>query len=125
MSESPPNGLACLIAAGGTAGHVKPALAVAQALRARGVRVTFAGSPDRVEAELVPEAGFEFDPFRVSGFPRRPGLALARSLGRALPRRSHASGFSAGASRTSSSAAADTSPGRWCSRRGCAGFRPR
>ena len=52
-------------------------------LRARGVRVTFAGSPDRVEAELVPEAGFEFDPFRVSGFPRRPGLALARSLGRA------------------------------------------
>ncbi len=49
-------------------------------LRDRGVRVTFAGSPDRVEAELVPAAGFEFDGFRVSGFPRRPGLRLARSL---------------------------------------------
>jgi UDP-N-acetylglucosamine--N-acetylmuramyl-(pentapeptide) pyrophosphoryl-undecaprenol N-acetylglucosamine transferase len=56
---------------------------VAQALRERGVQVTFAGSPDRVEAELVPEAGFEFDGFRISGFPRRPGLALLRSFGRA------------------------------------------
>jgi UDP-N-acetylglucosamine--N-acetylmuramyl-(pentapeptide) pyrophosphoryl-undecaprenol N-acetylglucosamine transferase len=46
--------------------------------------VTFAGSPDRVEARLCPEAGFEFDPFRVSGFPRRPGLALLRSLGQAV-----------------------------------------
>ena len=42
--------------------------------------VTFAGSPDRVEARLVPEAGFEFDAFRVTGFPRRPSLALARAL---------------------------------------------
>jgi UDP-N-acetylglucosamine--N-acetylmuramyl-(pentapeptide) pyrophosphoryl-undecaprenol N-acetylglucosamine transferase len=45
--------------------------------------VTFAGSPDRVEAELVPEAGFEFDPFRIAGLPRRPSLELLRSLGRA------------------------------------------
>ena len=70
----------CLIAAGGTVGHVAPALAVAEALRARGVEVTFAGSPDRVEARLVPEAGYELDTFRVTGFPRRPSLALARSL---------------------------------------------
>jgi UDP-N-acetylglucosamine--N-acetylmuramyl-(pentapeptide) pyrophosphoryl-undecaprenol N-acetylglucosamine transferase len=45
--------------------------------------VTFAGSPDRVEAQLVPEAGFEFDAFRVAGFPRRPGVELVRSLFRA------------------------------------------
>jgi UDP-N-acetylglucosamine--N-acetylmuramyl-(pentapeptide) pyrophosphoryl-undecaprenol N-acetylglucosamine transferase len=44
------------------------------------VTVTFAGSPDRVEARLVPEAGFEFDPFRISGLPRRPSPALARAL---------------------------------------------
>jgi UDP-N-acetylglucosamine--N-acetylmuramyl-(pentapeptide) pyrophosphoryl-undecaprenol N-acetylglucosamine transferase len=44
------------------------------------VYVTFAGAPDRVEAQLVPEAGFELDLFRISGLPRRPGLALARSL---------------------------------------------
>jgi len=45
--------------------------------------VTFAGSPDRVEAQLVPEAGFELDTFRVSGFERKLGFALARSLTRA------------------------------------------
>jgi UDP-N-acetylglucosamine--N-acetylmuramyl-(pentapeptide) pyrophosphoryl-undecaprenol N-acetylglucosamine transferase len=46
--------------------------------------VTFAGSPDRVEARLVPEAGFEFDSFRISGLPRRPGPKLVRALGQAL-----------------------------------------
>ena len=72
--------LRCLIAAGGTAGHVLPALAVAEALRRRGVTVTFAGSPERAEARLVPEAGYELDTFSVSGLPRRPGLALVRAL---------------------------------------------
>jgi len=42
--------------------------------------VTFAGSPDRVEARLVPEAGYELDTFEISGFPRRPSAALLRSL---------------------------------------------
>lgn len=46
--------------------------------------MTFAGSPDRVEAQVVPEAGYEFDSFAISGFPRRPGVALARAAGRAL-----------------------------------------
>jgi UDP-N-acetylglucosamine--N-acetylmuramyl-(pentapeptide) pyrophosphoryl-undecaprenol N-acetylglucosamine transferase len=70
----------CLIAAGGTAGHVAPSLAVAEALQRRGAEVTFAGSPDRIEARLVPEAGYELDTFRISGLPRRPSLALARAL---------------------------------------------
>jgi UDP-N-acetylglucosamine--N-acetylmuramyl-(pentapeptide) pyrophosphoryl-undecaprenol N-acetylglucosamine transferase len=76
--------LRCLIAAGGTVGHVAPALAVAEALRERGVAVTFAGSPDRVEARLVPERGYPFDAFPVAGFPRRPGLELVRALGLAV-----------------------------------------
>ena len=42
--------------------------------------MTFAGSPDRIEARLVPEAGFELDTFRISGLPRRPSAALARAL---------------------------------------------
>src|SRR5262249_59098777 len=78
MASQP--GLSCVIAAGGTAGHVMPSLAVAQALRARGVSVSFAGSPDRIEARLVPEAGFELDTFRISGLPRRPGTAQLRAL---------------------------------------------
>src|SRR5581483_9439491 len=73
-----------LIAAGGTVGHVAPAVAVAEVLRRRGALVTFAGSPDRVEARLVPELGYEFDAFAISGLPRRPGTELARAVGRAL-----------------------------------------
>ena len=42
--------------------------------------MTFAGSPERAEARLVPDAGFEVDTFRITGLPRRPGLALARAL---------------------------------------------
>jgi UDP-N-acetylglucosamine--N-acetylmuramyl-(pentapeptide) pyrophosphoryl-undecaprenol N-acetylglucosamine transferase len=72
--------LRCVIAAGGTAGHVLPALAVAEELQRRGVRVSFAGSPDRVEARLVPEAGYEFDAFRSSGLPRHVGVALVAAL---------------------------------------------
>jgi UDP-N-acetylglucosamine--N-acetylmuramyl-(pentapeptide) pyrophosphoryl-undecaprenol N-acetylglucosamine transferase len=53
---------------------------VAEALRARGVAVTFAGSPDRVEARLVPEQGYPFDAFAVAGFPRRPGPSQLRAI---------------------------------------------
>jgi UDP-N-acetylglucosamine--N-acetylmuramyl-(pentapeptide) pyrophosphoryl-undecaprenol N-acetylglucosamine transferase len=52
---------------------------VAEALGRRGVRVTFAGS-GRAEASLVPAAGLELDRFTVKGFPRRPGVELARAL---------------------------------------------
>ena len=48
------------------------------------MEVTFAGSPDRVEARLVPERGYAFDAFAVAGFPRRPGLDLVRALGLAV-----------------------------------------
>jgi UDP-N-acetylglucosamine--N-acetylmuramyl-(pentapeptide) pyrophosphoryl-undecaprenol N-acetylglucosamine transferase len=41
--------------------------------------VTFAGSPDRVEARLVPEAGYELDTFRVTGLPRRPSPEVVRA----------------------------------------------
>ena len=46
--------------------------------------MTFAGSRDRVESRLVPEAGFELDTFAISGFPRRPGIELIRALARAV-----------------------------------------
>jgi UDP-N-acetylglucosamine--N-acetylmuramyl-(pentapeptide) pyrophosphoryl-undecaprenol N-acetylglucosamine transferase len=46
--------------------------------------VTFAGSPGRAEARLVPEAGYELDTFRVSGLPRTPGIAQLRAVMRDL-----------------------------------------
>ena len=45
--------------------------------------MTFAGSPARFEAKLVPEAGFEFDAFEVTGLPRKPGVAQVRAAMRA------------------------------------------
>ncbi len=42
--------------------------------------MTFAGSPERVEARLVAEAGYAFDPFPVSGLPRRLGRGLAHAI---------------------------------------------
>ncbi len=65
------------IAAGGTAGHVNPALALAEELTDRGHDVQFFGQPTRLEATLVPEAGYPFFPIKVTGFDRsRPWTAL-------------------------------------------------
>src|SRR4051812_29601453 len=63
-----------VIAAGGTAGHVVPAIAVADALRADGAEVSFLGTRERAEADLVLEAGYEIDFLRVSGLDRRNPL---------------------------------------------------
>jgi UDP-N-acetylglucosamine--N-acetylmuramyl-(pentapeptide) pyrophosphoryl-undecaprenol N-acetylglucosamine transferase len=68
-----------VIAAGGTAGHVVPALAVADALRARGAEVEFIGG-ERAEAELVPAAGYPFHRVRVRGLDRRRPLRAALAL---------------------------------------------
>ena len=70
-----------VIAAGGTAGHVVPALAVADALRARGAEVSFLGTRERLEAELVPAAGYEIDFLRVRGIDRREPAAGGRGGG--------------------------------------------
>src|SRR5579859_744162 len=70
------------IAAGGTAGHVVPALAVADALRARGAEVLFIGG-DRAERTLVPAAGYAFERLSVSGLDRGNPLRAARALAQA------------------------------------------
>lgn len=71
-----------MIAAGGTAGHVVPALAVAAALRADGARVAFIGG-HRAEATLVPGAGFELHQIAVEGVSRSHPLRALRALARA------------------------------------------
>src|SRR5687768_2842220 len=67
-----------VIAAGGTAGHVVPAIAVADALRAEGADVLFVGG-ERAEAELVPAAGYPLEPIRVEGLSRSNPLKAARA----------------------------------------------
>jgi UDP-N-acetylglucosamine--N-acetylmuramyl-(pentapeptide) pyrophosphoryl-undecaprenol N-acetylglucosamine transferase len=71
--------LRVLMAAGGTAGHVVPALAVADALRASGAEVVFVGG-ERAEAQLVPEAGYQFHAMQVAGMDRRNPLKAVRAL---------------------------------------------
>lgn len=62
-----------LIMAGGTGGHVFPALAVAEVLRARSCRVVWLGTRSGIEARLVPAAGIPIEWVRVSGL-RGKGL---------------------------------------------------
>jgi UDP-N-acetylglucosamine--N-acetylmuramyl-(pentapeptide) pyrophosphoryl-undecaprenol N-acetylglucosamine transferase len=71
-----------VIAAGGTAGHVVPALAVADALRADGARVVFVGG-ERAEREMVPAAGYELRPIRVEGLSRTNPVKAAQAALRA------------------------------------------
>jgi UDP-N-acetylglucosamine--N-acetylmuramyl-(pentapeptide) pyrophosphoryl-undecaprenol N-acetylglucosamine transferase len=77
-----------LIAAGGTAGHVVPALAVADALHAEGASVVFIGG-ERAEQQLVPAAGYDLRTLLVKPLPRGEPGAAARALivdAAALPR---------------------------------------
>ena len=75
-----------VVAAGGTAGHVVPAMAVAAELRASGAEVSFLGTRERIEAELVPAAGYEIDFVKVRGIDRRNPLRAARAGARGARR---------------------------------------
>jgi len=70
-----------VIAGGGTAGHVFPALATADALRERhAASVRFLGSADGPEARLVPAAGYRFMPLRVLPAQQRFSLRSLRAI---------------------------------------------
>ncbi len=69
-----------LIAGGGTAGHVFPALALAERLAAEpGVRVAFVGTASGQEARLVPAAGYPFTTIPARPFPREVSAAALRA----------------------------------------------
>ena len=54
-----------VMAAGGTGGHIYPALALANSLKEKGHEVVFFGSKDRLEKDIVPSYGFKFVPFDI------------------------------------------------------------
>lgn len=61
-----------LLAGGGTAGHINPAIAIAQYIRDndKNAEILFAGTPKGMEATLVKKAGFNFEPIVVMGISR-------------------------------------------------------
>jgi UDP-N-acetylglucosamine--N-acetylmuramyl-(pentapeptide) pyrophosphoryl-undecaprenol N-acetylglucosamine transferase len=72
--------LSVVLAGGGTAGHVEPAMAVADALRSLdpAVRITALGTPRGLETRLVPERGYHLELITPVPLPRKPNRDLVR-----------------------------------------------
>ncbi len=82
-----------IISGGGTGGHVFPAIAIADAIRAQDAQaeILFVGAMGKIEMEKVPQAGYNIEGLNISGFQRRLTfknvlfpIKLAGSLIRAL-----------------------------------------
>lgn len=86
--------LRVVIAGGGTAGHITPMIAIADALRAAdpNTQITAVGTASGLETRLVPEAGYELRTIAKVPMPRRPSLDLLK-----LPLRFRAAIKAAGA----------------------------
>ncbi|HZV76827.1 MAG TPA: UDP-N-acetylglucosamine--N-acetylmuramyl-(pentapeptide) pyrophosphoryl-undecaprenol N-acetylglucosamine transferase [Candidatus Babeliales bacterium] len=69
-----------VFAGGGTGGHVYPAIAIADALRARGATIAFIGTADRLEATIVPKAGYVLHPIASRSMPRTPSFGLLATI---------------------------------------------
>ena len=64
-----------VLAGGGTGGHVYPALAIGDVLRARGHEVMYYGDADRLEARVAPQRGYTFrTPSEALWADRIPGV---------------------------------------------------
>lgn len=81
-----------MIMAGGTGGHIFPALAVAKVLRARGVPVVWLGADGAMETRLVPQHDIPLDTLAITGLRGKGTLALLGAPVRVL-RAIRAAGF--------------------------------
>lgn len=76
-----------LIATGGTGGHINPALGTAGYIKEKNpsAEIVFVGTADKMEARLVPEAGYELRTIEISGFWRSFSLsAIKHNVGTLL-----------------------------------------
>lgn len=81
-----------MIMAGGTGGHIFPALAVAKVLRTRGVPVVWLGADGAMETRLVPQHDIPLDTLAITGLRGKGKLALLGAPVRVL-RAIRAAGF--------------------------------
>ena len=65
-----------LLAGGGTGGHINPALAIAGIIKEHvpDAEFLFAGTPNGMEAKLIPQAGYKIEFIKVAGFQRKISL---------------------------------------------------
>lgn len=75
MKASQQNGIV-LIMAGGTGGHVFPALATAEVLQQQGMKIEWLGTARGIESDLVPKAGIKLTCIRVAGLRGKGKLSL-------------------------------------------------
>lgn len=77
-----------LMSGGGTAGHINPALAIAETIKKNipDAEILFVGTPSGMESRLVPQAGFDYVSMPVSGFQRKLTL---ENVGRNLEAARH------------------------------------
>lgn len=76
------NGRTVVLTGGGTAGHIYPALALADELKKRGYSVYYAGTPNGIESRIVPDAEIPFKGFVASGFNRSHPISLITGVAR-------------------------------------------
>jgi UDP-N-acetylglucosamine--N-acetylmuramyl-(pentapeptide) pyrophosphoryl-undecaprenol N-acetylglucosamine transferase len=69
-----------VFAGGGTGGHLYPAIAIADALRGRSAKVSFIGTADRLEATIVPKAGYDLHTIASRSLPRSLSFDLLRTI---------------------------------------------
>lgn len=76
-----------LLAGGGTAGHINPAIAIAQSIKAHepAAQILFVGNEGGLEQRLVPDAGFDIKSISIRGFQRSLSpKAIAKNIGTAF-----------------------------------------
>jgi UDP-N-acetylglucosamine--N-acetylmuramyl-(pentapeptide) pyrophosphoryl-undecaprenol N-acetylglucosamine transferase len=69
-----------VFAGGGTGGHLYPAIAIADALRARRAKISFIGTAGRLEERIVPKAGYDLHAIASHPLPRSASLELLQTV---------------------------------------------
>lgn len=74
-----------VIATGGTGGHIYPGITLANALKEKGYKVSFIGNKNKMEASLVPQAGFSFYGITNQGLVGNPLVKVIRIISQIFP----------------------------------------